>query len=108
MNPITVRIASFDGATSYIGQNLPSAVAYRVNQVLRSSTQRWTGPALPPVTLTLLVDKVETATITLSAVQLHPHALYRTVVAAVRSFDAAVAEGWTIADTSSDALTPQA
>ena len=108
MNPITVRIASFDGSTSYLTQNLPSAVAFRTNAVLRSSTLRWTGRGLPPVTLTLLVDKVETATITLSGVQLHPRALYRTVVAAVRAFDAAASEGWNIVDTSSDADTPQA
>jgi hypothetical protein len=43
MNPFTVRIASFDGATSYVTQNLPSAVSYRVNQVLRSSTVRYTS-----------------------------------------------------------------
>jgi hypothetical protein len=104
LNPFTVRVASFDGATSYVTQNLPSAVSYRVNQVLRSSTVRWTGPALPPVTLTLRRDGQDLAAITLSAVQLHPRALYRTVVAAVRSFDAAAAEGWTIVDTA----TPQA
>jgi hypothetical protein len=104
LNPFTVRVASFDGATSYVTQNLPSAVAFRVGQVLRSSTVRWTGPALPPVTLTLRHGGQDLAAITLSAVQLHPRALYRTVVAAVRAFDAAAAEGWTIVDTS----TPQA
>jgi hypothetical protein len=107
MNPFTVRIASFDGATSYVTQNLPSAVSYRVNQVLRSSTVRWTGRGLPPVTLTLRADGQDIASITLSAVQLHPHVLYRTVAAAVRSFDAAAAEGWAIVDTASDAVTPQ-
>jgi len=104
LNPYTVRIASFDGATSYVTQNLPSAVAFRVGQVLRSSTVRWTGRGLPPVTLTLRRDGQDLAAITLSAVQLHPRALYRTVVAAVRSFDGVAAEGWTIVDTS----TPQA
>ena len=59
----TVRIASFDGTTSYLTQNLPSAVAFRSQQVLNSSTLRWTGRGLPPVTLTLLLDKSEAATI---------------------------------------------
>jgi hypothetical protein len=104
----TVRIASFDGTTSYLTQNLPSAVAFRVQQVLNSSTLRWTGRGLPPVTLTLLVDKSEAATITLSGVQLHPRALYRSIVAAVRAFEVVRTEGWDLVDTASDADTPQA
>jgi hypothetical protein len=104
----TVRIASFDGATSYLTQCLPNAVAFRVNQVLNSSTMRWVGPGLPPVTLTLLVDKSEAATITLSGVQLHPRALYRSIVAAVRAFEVVRTEGWDLVDTASDADTPQA
>ena len=102
-NTATIIVTSFDGVDTLTGQTHQNSVHTRVNRIVSRSADRWHGSALPPVTLTLLVDGAAVATIDLAGLQLHPLVRGKFVAAARAALEASAAEGWAIVDTAPEA-----